>query len=447
MIPQFETPPPKPRKHLSTAGLIKNLRNSFNKVPDSKRNPDQCTYSLSDTLMSGFALFSLKIPSLLQFEGQNQERTVLSNLQSLYGVKKAPSDTRMREILDEVAPNSLRRSFKRLLAATQRGKVLEEFKFLDGYLISIDGTGYFSSHTVHCNFCCQKVSRKTKEITYFHQMLGAVIIHPEKKTVLPLCPEPIIQQDGKTKNDCERNAAKRFLIGLRNDHPHMKIIITEDGLSSNGPHIKLLKKLHMRFILGAKPKDHKSLFEFVNGAEQLGSLETLNIQKEGKTHEFRFINGVPLNDSHPDLLVNFLEYKETDSKGTTQKFSWVTDICLTKNNVFQIMKGGRARWKIENETFNTLKNQGYNFEHNFGHGKKNCSVVMAFLMMLAFLVDQIQEMSCRLFQKARRSKTSRRSMWERMRSLFNDFFIKSWEDLWHAIAHPPQIALPVRDSS
>jgi len=104
-----------------------------------------------------------------------------------------------------------------------------------------------------------------------------------------------------------------------------------------------------------------------------------------------------LNASNQDTLVNFVEYWQITPK-KTMHFSWVTDIQVTEENVFEIMRGGRARWKIENETFNTLKNQGYQFEHNFGHGNKNLSVVFAMLMMLAFLVDQVQQLVCRLFQ-------------------------------------------------
>ena len=85
------------------------------------------------------------------------------------------------------------------------------------------------------------------------------------------------------------------------------------------------------------------------------------------------------------------------------------------------MRGGRARWKIENETFNTLKNQGYNFEHNYGHGEQNLSVVFAMLMMLAFLVDQTQQLCCALFQAVWAKLGSKRLLWERMRALFYDY--------------------------
>ena len=97
------------------------------------------------------------------------------------------------------------------------------------------------------------------------------------------------------------------------------------------------------------------------------------------------------------------------------------------------MRGGRCRWKIENETFNTLKNQGYQFEHNFGHGKRNLHTIFALLMMLAFLIDQVQEAACGLFQKAMEHRKTRRAFWEKMKALFYNYFIDSWQDLFTAI--------------
>ena len=78
----------------------------------------------------------------------------------------------------------------------QRGKGLEGFSYLDGhYLLSIDGTGYFSSEQVHCDQCCEKHHRDGR-ITYYHQMLGAVLVHPDQREVIPFAPEPILKQDG-----------------------------------------------------------------------------------------------------------------------------------------------------------------------------------------------------------------------------------------------------------
>jgi hypothetical protein len=99
------------------------------------------------------------------------------------------------------------------------------------------------------------------------------------------------------------------------------------------------------------------------------------------------------------------------------------------------MQGGRARWKIENETFNTLKNQGYHLEHNYGHGNKNLSVVFCMLMMLAFLVDQAQQIACPLFQQVWKKLGSKRSLWEKIRALFFGYKFNSMEDLFIALLY------------
>ena len=93
--------------------------------------------------------------------------------------------------------------------------------------------------------------------------------------------------------------------------------------------------------------------------------------EDGVEHVFRWSNGAPLNDSHPDLEVNFLEYWERRPNGKERHFSWVADLRIDRWNAMDLMRAGRARWRIENETFNTLKNQGYEFEHNFGHSERH----------------------------------------------------------------------------
>ena len=263
-------------------------------------------------------------------------------------------------------------------------------------------------------------------------MLGACIVHPEKSNVIALCPEIIQNGDGSEKNDCERNAAKRFLANFGREHPHLKVIIVSDGISSNAPYIRLLEENRMKYILGAKPGDHKFLFETIESSEETIYYEILDDKKF--LHQFRYLNNVVLNRSNPDVFVNFLEYMQTDPKGNETIFSWVTNIRINKENIFALMKGGRARWKIENETFNTLKNLGYNFEHNYGHGKKYLSSILCLLMLLAFLVDQAQGMACGLFQAVRKRAGSYRGVWENMRVLFQFLQIPSWEWFYRLMA-------------
>ena len=418
------------RKHLSADGLFQQMRQGFDKFKEHR--PMNIEISLTDVLMSGLAMFALKDPSLLAFD---KRRAKPENLRQVFGIKQIPSDTQMRVVLDEVNPENLRPLFKGVVAQLQRGKVLEEMVFMGQYyLASVDGTGYFKSQKVHCDSCQQRQSQKTGVITYTHQMLGVAIVHPEQKAVIPLAPEPIIRQDGESKNDCERNAAKRFFEKLRQDYPRLPLIIVEDGLSANAPHIAELRRHKLRFILGVKPGDHKYLFDYVAQAKAAGQTTTVEMQKEGSTHRFCFLNDVPLNESNPEVRVNFLAYWEI-TKSKTQHFTWVTDFTLTPDNVFDLMRGGRARWKIENETFNTLKNQGYQFEHNFGHGHNHLSVVFALLMMLAFAIDQAQQLACPFFQAAWAEAGSKRRLWERMRSLFYELTFASMTAIWRAIAY------------
>ncbi len=428
------------RKQWSAPGLLGTARKSFGSIADARRA--SAPISLADALMSGVAVFSLKYASLLQYDRQRRDPAEAHHRRTLYGIKQAPSDTQMREIIDAVNPSSVRPVFKKIFSTLQRGKGLESYPYLgDHYLLSVDGTGLFSSPTIHCDPCCMKKNR-AGEITYYHPLLGALIVHPDQREVIPLAPEPITRQDGATKNDCE--PAKRLLPAVRREHPHLKIIVVEDALAANGPHIRLLQSLNMRFILGVKPGDHVALFQHVEKRVAQGQADEHTVTDEEKvTHRFRWVNGVSLNQL---LKVNFLEYGE-EKDGNVHHFTWITDFTLSTDTVFAIMKGGRARWKVENETFNTLKNQGYPFEHHFGHGHQPLATNFSLLMRLALAIDQIQAHSCAFFQQALRAQHAKRYLWEKMRACFTLFYIPDWESFFTALIDGPTICDLIPDTS
>src|SRR5215813_12793822 len=163
---------PKGRKHLSADELFRLAHHGFDQILDHRHT--DTAVSLTDALMSAFAMFSLKSPALLAFDKERAE----GHLATIYGIGHVPCSTHMREILDPVSPKVLRPVFKSVFRQLQRGKALEAMTFLDGYyLLALDGTGYFSSKTIHCASCLQKVHRNGS-ITYYHQMLGAAIVHP-----------------------------------------------------------------------------------------------------------------------------------------------------------------------------------------------------------------------------------------------------------------------------
>lgn len=411
-------------------------------IPEKKKGD----YTNLDCLMSGLALFSLKCSSLLKFDQSRAEPILLKNLQTVFEIKNVPCDTQLRDRLDEITPEVCRGAFSKLFALVQRNKHLEKFTFFkDHYLISIDGSGIFESSTVHCSNCCQK-NHRNGTTSYYHQMVSAALVHPDQKTVYPFPPEPIMQQDGTQKNDCERNAIKRWLSYFRKEHPHLKAVILADGLSSNAPFIEILREKKLKFILVCNESDHKFLTEQVARPDPNG-MRSCEKTHKGIKRVYSYMNNVSINKDNPECRVNVVRFSETKihpktKKSTTTRWMWVTDLSVNLDNIEEFVKGARARWKIENETFNTLKNQGYQFEHNFGHGKKHLTSVFASLMFLAFFIDQcMQHLNVR-FQDALKKFGSKKGLWEQVLAAFYIFEIPDFDSLYHFITHPPPIYVP-----
>src|ERR1700734_3097842 len=280
------------RKHLNADAMQETLRKRFQSIEDKRVNPN---ISLADALMSGFAVFALKDPSLLAFDERREDPN--SNLGSVFGIERVATDSQLRQILDEVVSSSLRPCFTDLFRQVQRGNGLEAFRFLnDSYLLSFDGSEYFNSNEIHCPNC-QVKRHKNGTVTYYHQMLSAVFVHPDLAEVIPVMPEPINKQDGQLKNDCELNAAKRFFPAFRQDHPQLRVIAVGDGLTANAPLIRLLRLWNFGFILVAKPGDHAFLFKQMEEAYLGGKAQVATIWDEttGKLYHFRWLNRVALN--------------------------------------------------------------------------------------------------------------------------------------------------------
>ncbi len=420
-----------PKKHLGFGSLRHSLSSLFHQLPDT-RQQEKTAYSIHDVVMSGFACMFFQDPSLLEFQRQLKEEENRDNLQTLFGVEDIPKDTQMRDIIDEVDSCQFGPFFKEAFFRLQRGKHLEQFQLFSGlYICSIDGTQYFSSENIHCQGCLT-TEHKNGTTTYSHKVLQAAIMHPDMPQVIPLMPEEIHNTDGNTKQDCERNAAKRLIPKIRKDHPQLGLIIVGDDLFSNQPFILKLLQARMHYILVAKPTDHVLMTRFIETSNRLNRIEITD--KKGRIHVYEWINNVPLNGNKDSINVNYFRYKiiSRDTSGNEKvdyKNSWVTDIEITQKNVALLVRAGRCRWKIENECFNTLKNQGYHIEHNYGHGKKNLCFNFFLLTLIAFFFHQIFELTDRLYQTCRKEFGSKRSMWEKLRSYIRTTIFDTWEHL------------------
>jgi hypothetical protein len=431
------------KKHLGFNALRKTITEHILEIEDF-RQPGKVDYCIHDVLMSGFAMMFFQDPSLLAFQRRLQEKAQQNNISAIFNISSIPKDSQLRDVIDQVPTEKLNAIFPKFIKALQRGRQLPQYRFIDGkYLVPIDGSQYFSSSKINCPYCLKTKSRK-KELRYHHQILQAVIVKPGLREVLPLFPETIQNSDGSTKQDCEINAGKRILGKIRKAHPKLPLIIAGDGLYSKQPFIDSLKQNAMSYILVAKPADHKILFQWVDEITDMGEAGHFQcLDKKGRIHKYHWVNDVPINGSPESDHVNFFQYWLVNEQGkTTYHNSWVTDIYVSADNVETLVKGGRARWKIENETFNTLKNQGYHIEHNYGHGRKYLSMNFFVLNLLAFFVHQILELCDHHYRRCRFKFSSRKEFWNVLKYsirliLFRDFY--------HLLDHnykPVQIRAP-----
>jgi hypothetical protein len=402
-----------------------------------RRVANRIDYSLHDTLMSGFAMFFFQHPSLLQFQQAMAKKRGLSNLQTIFGVHQLPSESQMRDVLDSASPEQLRGLLPTLFELVRRAGWATDYKtrLKQGsqetayYTIALDGTEYFNSSAINCESCLQRRD-KNGVIHYYHSVVAATLVRSGTHRILPLDVEQVANTDGTEKQDCEINAAKRLVERLRSEHRQMEIILSGDDLYSRAPFIEecLMRNLHFVFV--AKPDSHKELIEWVEDFQRLGEVEEGSFHQgpASKRRYFRYLiaRKVPLNQERK-IWVNFIELWETDKEGRQLYHnSWVTDLEVSQENVEQITAVGRSKWKIENEQFNVQKNHGYELEHNYGHGKKNLSVVFYLLNLLAFVTHKIIERGDRLYQKCREGKISLQELWNGLRTLMNKIVFESW---------------------
>lgn len=302
------------KKHLSFGSLTNALSTHLNKLSDN-RQKTKSEYSIHDAFMSGFACMYFQDPSLLQFQERLKGKENRDNLETLFKVDKTPESTQLKKIIDDTAGYHLSSIFKEYFFRLQRGKHLEQYQVLPGlYACSIDGTQYFSSKNIHCSNCLV-INHKNGETTYSHKVLQAAIMHPDIREVIPLMPEEIVNSDGKTKQDCEINAAKRLIPQIRMDHPKLGLVIVGDGLFSKQPFISDVLSNGMHHIFVAKPDDHTYLMEWIDAFDELNTVSFTD--DKGRTHLYEWMNDVPLNAREDAINTNFFRYRMIvkDKKG------------------------------------------------------------------------------------------------------------------------------------
>ena len=378
--------------------LLGVLRDACAAFPDKRKG--EGVYSMADIGVSAFSLFFMQSESFLAYQRSLEDGRKTSNCHTLFGMAKIPTDNHIRAMLDPVHPSHLQDCFDAALQALRDNDGLKAFQRLGGRtLIALDGTEYFCSQKLGCAHC-QTRKRANGKTEFYHSMLAATLVAPGHNMVLPLMPEFIVRPDGAEKQDCERSACKRWLKRHGERVKDLRPVFLGDDLFACQPIAGLIVAGGGDFLFTAKPDSHKALYDFMRGAE----IEEHSItRKEGAkklAFRYRWFTGAPLREGKDALNVNWIGLAIADASGkTTYKGAFVTSLAVSSDNVAEIAACARARWKIENESFNVLKNNGYHLEHNFGHGKQNLAMMFAAMNLLAFAFHTVCESLEALWKK------------------------------------------------
>ena len=369
--------------------------------------------------------------SFLSFQRRLEQGHGDSNCRTLFGIQKIPTDNHIRMLLDKVAPDALEPCFDQALSTLVERGGLKAFERLGGrVLIALDGTEYFCSQKLGCPHCLTR-KRGNGAVESYHQMLAATLVAPGHNLVFALMPEFLAPQDGAAKQDCERNGARRWLAAHGERMARLRPVYLGDALFCCQPLAEAVLATAADFLFVCKPDSHKTLYEFLQGAD-LNDLTAVE-RKPGKrslTYRFRWTEGVPLRDGKDALQVNWIGVTIADGKGkTTYTGAFATSLAVTHDNLAQIVACARARWKIENEGFNVLKNNGYNLEHNFGHGKKYLASTFAAMNLLAFAFHTVCDCLETLWKQARQAIAARTRFFRDLHTVTAYLLFQNWTAL------------------
>jgi hypothetical protein len=376
--------------------LMSLLMGCVEKFPD-RRTGKNTQFSLEDVTRGAFGVFFCQSPSFLAFQELMQQQQGRNNAGTLFGVQQIPSDNQIRALLDPVDPALLNPVYEKCFdLMQQRGLMHPMRSFANSLLVALDGTGYFLSESIHCPSCVVSNHRDGR-VTYTHSVLLPAVVSPQQAHVVALQPEFLSPQDGHDRQDCEFQAALRWIDRYAARLSPLGVTLLGDDLYSRTPIITRAVQQELDFIFVAKPVMHKHLFEDIEGLEKLGGVHTLQRSawtgKDHRHYHYRWINDVSLTAEKDSPVVSWVELQILDDTGkVTYRNCWVTSHPISEQTVVELVNAGRCRWKIENENFNTLKTKGYHFEHNFGHGQQFLSQTLLSLNVIAFLFHTLLEL-------------------------------------------------------
>jgi hypothetical protein len=429
--------------------VVAKFREQWQSLPDGRKPNNNTQYSVGDAAMSAFAVFFMQSASFLAYQRDMNKRKGNSNAHTLFKIEQIPSDNQTRNLLDPIAPSHIDHEFEWVHEELKASGVLEGFRdYGNTFLIAIDGLTYFSSETIQCPNCLKRED-SSGTTHYYHSAITPVIVKPDSPHVLPLMAEFIVPQDGHEKQDCERAAAKRWLASHSQHFLPHSVTYLGDDLYANHPFCEAIAHTYRQyFVCVAKPESHIVLYEWLAMLEKAGAVESVQERRwNGRFAElwtYRWAPDLPLRAGEDALRVNWFELTITreDTGERLYYNTWVTNHLVTASTVAALARVGRARWKIENESNNTLKRNGYHLEHNFGHGRQHLSTVLFSLNLLAFLIHTAQHLVNEPYRLLRATLSVRLTFFNDLRALTRYMIFDSWDALFRFMLEGLEVAIP-----
>jgi hypothetical protein len=414
-------------------------------LPDT-RVPQACTYATRFLAWWGIALYLLQLGARRQLDYELREGgpQVLANLNRLAGTAQTtlPVHDTLDHFVGHVALVGWERLRTQLVQRLLRMKALDAARLLGHPVLLIDATGLICFHRRHCPHCL--VQRHAQQTLYLHQVLEAKLLGPAG-VVVSLGSEFIDNADvadrkGKSaeqvKQDCELRALRRLLPRLKKDYPQLRFVLALDSLYGCGPVFALARELNWSYVVTFKEGRTPALWQEFQALLPACPENTLKrVWGDGRVQEFRWVTQLAYEDSAGrSWHLHALECTETPRDGPRQYFAWLTPLPVSRKTVEEIaQKGGRYRWKMENEGFNRQKNSGLNLEHVYSIDPEKWKAYYL-LLQIAFIVVQLLERGSLL---RRLAEELGRPVWKLFGSLQNvarrlleSVRFVGWEEAW-----------------
>jgi hypothetical protein len=356
------------------------------------RDPNRITYPARCLTWAGLLVFLLKLGSRRQIRFELDSPVALENLNRLAGCRqdRVPHGDTLNYFVRRLVPDQLPCLRRRMVNRLIRMKVLDGGRLLGHFLVVIDGTGQLTFRQRHCPHCLERtVGRQT---LYYHHVLEAKLVTPEGLAI-SIGTEFIENADPKaTTQDCELKAFARLAEQLHKDFPQLRLCLLLDALYANGPVFDLCSQYHWKYIITFKEGSMPALWtEYTALRDLQAENRRTETPAEGIRQTFAWVSDLPYTDTEGrSFRLGALECRE-DDHAKEGFFAWLTNLPVCANTVAALgNRGGRLRWKIENEGFNIQKNGGFALEHAYGTGPW---AIMNFylLMQIAHLITQLVE--------------------------------------------------------